>query len=175
MQAGTESSHTVSPKGFLVRLLTLIIHSAHKHVLSNYKLADPIRSWGGSHELNTLPHFNVSSLSPVNNWYCVKGTDGVLWKHGGKCEQFSRQSGGRAWQVGRAILECVWRQKLCRERTGRGEASGGEEWQNKDGVIEGADGGGDWEFPFIYAHYFFQMAAKLLGHNYLLSSLGLTT
>lgn len=64
---------------------------------------------------------------------------------------------------------------VCRERTGWGAASGGEEWQNKDGVMEGADGGGDWEFPFIYVHYFFQMAAKLLGHNYLLSPLGLTT
>ena len=41
-----------------------------------------------------------------------------------------------------------------RERTGRG-ASGREEWQNEDGVIEGADNEGDRELPFIYVHFFF--------------------
>ena len=34
---------------------------------------------------------------------------------------------------------------VCRERTGQGDASGREEWWNKDRVIEAADSGGGWE------------------------------
>ena len=44
---------------------------------------------------------------------------------------------------------CVWGE------TWEGDALGGEEWQNKDAVIEGVDGGRDLELPFIYVHYFF--------------------
>lgn len=66
--------------------------------------------------------------------------------------------------------------RSCVEGKNCGEgASGRQEWQNEDGVVEGADNEGDWELPFTYMHYFFQMAAKWLGHNYLLSSLGLIT
>ena len=49
-----------------------------------------------------------------------------------------------------------------RERTGRG-ASGREEWQNEDGVIEGADNEGDRELPFIYVHYFFFSNGREVG------------
>ena len=43
MQASAYSSHTLSLQSCLVGLVTSLIHSMNKHVLSTYKVTDPVR------------------------------------------------------------------------------------------------------------------------------------